>query len=85
MVPRNQPHNRWCYPLIPTVTTSAVKVYELDFGPLGTTAPEGKLCGDGCYRAGKVRISISDSYNNTVFDPTAKAIVGNHNIIFTVR
>lgn len=43
-------------------SVSAIKVYELDFGPLGTTVPKGKLCGDGRYRAGKVRISFSSPY-----------------------
>lgn len=41
---------------------SAIKVYELDFGPLGTAEPKGKLCGDGRYRAGKVRISVTFPY-----------------------
>jgi len=43
-------------------STSTIKVYELDFGPLGSTVPKGKLCGDGRYRAGKVRISFSTPY-----------------------
>jgi hypothetical protein len=43
-------------------SVSVVKVYELDFGPLGTSVPKGKLCGDGRYRAGKVRISVSYPY-----------------------
>jgi hypothetical protein len=44
-------------------SVSTLKVYELDFGPLSTTAPKGKLCGDGRYRAGKVRISVTYPYN----------------------
>lgn len=44
-------------------SVSAEKVYELDFGPLGTTTPKGKLCGDGRYRAGKVRITTSFPYS----------------------
>jgi hypothetical protein len=43
-------------------TQNSLKVYELDFGPLGSTAPKGKLCGDGRYRAGKVRISFTVPY-----------------------
>ena len=43
---------------------SAVRVYELDFGPLGTAAPYGKLCGDGRYRAGKMRITVSYPYKS---------------------
>lgn len=36
--------------------------YMLDFGPLGATAPRGLLCGDGKYRAGKLRVSVSKPY-----------------------
>lgn len=37
-------------------------IYEIDFGPLGTTAPQGTLCKDGKYRAGKLRISVTLPY-----------------------
>lgn len=36
--------------------------YTLDFGPLGSTAPKGLLCGDGKFRAGLLRISVSKRY-----------------------
>lgn len=36
--------------------------YDLDFGPLGATAPKGLLCGDGKYRAGKLHVSVSKPY-----------------------
>lgn len=36
--------------------------YTIDFGPLGTTAPKGLLCGDGKFRAGKLRVSVSKRY-----------------------
>lgn len=51
---------------------SAIKVYELDFGPLGTTEPKGKLCGDGRYRAGKVRISVSFPYKSVGAEASVK-------------
>ena len=43
-------------------TQNSIRVYELDFGPLGSSAPKGKLCGDGRYRAGKDRISYTVPY-----------------------
>ncbi|MFN5250563.1 MAG: hypothetical protein ACK5DE_05910 [Bacteroidota bacterium] len=36
--------------------------YTLDFGPVGGSFPYGILCGDGKYRAGKLRISVSKPY-----------------------
>jgi hypothetical protein len=36
--------------------------YSIDFGPLGTTAPKGMLCGDGKYRAGVIHITASMRY-----------------------
>ncbi len=53
-------------------STSTIKIYELDFGPLGTTEPKGKLCGDGRYRAGKVLISFSSPYKNVGAVATVK-------------
>lgn len=38
------------------------KEFSIDFGPLGTTAPLGKLCGDGRYRAGKINFTLSAPY-----------------------
>lgn len=40
------------------------KEFNVDFGPLGTSAPFGKLCGDGRYRAGKINFSLSAPYLN---------------------
>ena len=45
-------------------SVSALKIYELDFGPLGSTVPKGKLCGDGRYRAGKVLITVTYPYKS---------------------
>lgn len=36
--------------------------YVLDFGSVGTSAPYGLLCGDGKYRAGKLRVKVSNRY-----------------------
>lgn len=36
--------------------------YTLDFGDLGSSAPHGLLCGDGKYRAGKLRVTVSQPY-----------------------
>lgn len=38
------------------------KEFNVDFGPLGTVAPLGKLCGDGRYRAGKINFTLSAPY-----------------------
>ncbi|MFM9944421.1 MAG: hypothetical protein ACKVQB_04240 [Bacteroidia bacterium] len=38
------------------------KEFNVDFGSLGTTAPFGKLCGDGRYRAGKINFTLSAPY-----------------------
>jgi hypothetical protein len=40
------------------------KEFNINFGPLGTTAPLGKLCGDGRYRAGKIHFTLSAPYLN---------------------
>jgi len=40
------------------------KEFYVDFGPVGTTVPKGKLCGDGRYRGGKINFSLSASYLN---------------------
>jgi hypothetical protein len=37
--------------------------YEIDFGPLGASAPFGRLCGDGRYRAGKFRVTLDRRYS----------------------
>lgn len=36
--------------------------YTVDFGPIGTTAPYGIVCGDGKYRAGILRVKVSKPY-----------------------
>ncbi len=41
------------------------KEFNVDFGPLGTTVPLGKLCGDGRYRAGKINFRLSAPYLNS--------------------
>ncbi len=38
------------------------KEFEIDFGPLGSTLPFGRLCGDGRYRAGKIHFALSGIY-----------------------
>ena len=38
------------------------KEFNIDFGPLGSAAPFGKLCGDGRYRAGKINFTLSAPY-----------------------
>ena len=38
------------------------KEFSVDFGPVGTSMPFGKLCGDGRYRAGKINFSLSASF-----------------------
>jgi len=45
-------------------TQNSVKLYEIDFGPLSSNAPKGKLCGDGRYRAGKVQIGFTKPYKS---------------------
>jgi len=41
------------------------KDFFVDFGPKGSTAPFGKLCADGRYRAGKIHFSLSAPYTTT--------------------
>lgn len=36
--------------------------YNLDFGPLGSSAPYGMVCGDGKYRAGKLNVVVNLRY-----------------------
>ncbi len=36
--------------------------YHINFGPLGTTAPKGMLCGDGKYRSGVIHVKVSNNY-----------------------
>ena len=38
------------------------KEFNVDFGPLGTSMPFGKLCKDGRYRAGKINFTISSPF-----------------------
>lgn len=40
------------------------KDFSIDFGPLGSNAPYGMLCGDGRYRSGKIHFSLSGPYLN---------------------
>jgi len=40
------------------------KEFEIDFGPIGSTLPFGRLCGDGRYRAGKIHFTLSAIYLN---------------------
>lgn len=37
--------------------------YEIDFGPLGSTAPYGRECNDGKFRAGKFRFTLDKRYS----------------------
>lgn len=36
--------------------------YSIDFGPLGTSAPFGRLCGDGRFRAGVLNVTLDKRY-----------------------
>ncbi len=45
-------------------TDGDAKEFNIDFGPLGTSMPFGKLCGDGRYRAGKINFILSAPYLN---------------------
>lgn len=36
--------------------------YSIDFGPLGTSAPFGRLCGDGRFRAGVFTVTLDKRY-----------------------
>lgn len=47
--------------------------YELDFGPLGTTAPYGRECNDGKFRAGKFRFTLDKRYSQ--IGATGKLII----------
>lgn len=38
------------------------KAFDVDFGPLGTAAPFGRLCADGRYRSGKIHFTLSGPY-----------------------
>ncbi len=38
------------------------KEFNIDFGPLGSKMPFGKLCGDGRYRSGKIHFTLSAPY-----------------------
>lgn len=37
--------------------------YSIDFGSLGTSAPFGRLCGDGRFRAGKFNVTLDRRYS----------------------
>jgi hypothetical protein len=37
--------------------------FEIDYGPLGTTSPKGRLCKDGRYRAGKVHVGMNKRWS----------------------
>ena len=41
------------------------KEFFIDFGPKGSSAPFGKLCADGRYRAGKIHFTLSAPYLTT--------------------
>jgi hypothetical protein len=45
-------------------TDGDAKEFSVDFGPMGSTVPFGKLCADGRYRAGKIHFTLSAPYTN---------------------
>lgn len=51
--------------------------YEIDFGPLGTTAPYGRECNDGKFRAGKFRFSLDKRYSQ--IGATGKLMIADSN------
>ncbi|MBU6325916.1 MAG: hypothetical protein KJS92_10540, partial [Bacteroidetes bacterium] len=51
--------------------------YEIDFGPLGTTAPYGRECNDGKFRAGKFRFTLDKRYSQ--IGATGKLIIADSN------
>lgn len=51
--------------------------YEIDFGPVGTTAPYGRECNDGKFRAGKFRFTLDKRYSQ--IGATGKLIIADSN------
>ncbi len=37
--------------------------FEIDYGPLGTSTPKGRLCKDGRYRAGKIHVGMNKRWS----------------------